>query len=299
MEVQGVDSDSRFQSPETHASSSSAVQSRGFKKRNADGRPATKKKRVVMSESESEGDYVEDAMDEDDDLLAFENKSLKQKEKGKGMKVVGSSKGAKITDDRRGVSTRTRNGSMETSSHGGTKRPRTTKSEDTTVDILGDSGSTPDRSVGGSPLQVKENSPAPPTKKRKLPPIKKNKKPGSIGPSTPSTMLKPAASASAPKPITGTNEGSRLPATARKPPATAGNTDFDLRNPSVYAGLFKAVRCPNNGCTRANSVVSLQAGGSTPRSGLNRREKDEERRRELNKMRDDARSKRALELVSS
>jgi len=38
-----------------------------------------------------------------------------------------------------------------------------------------------------------------------------------------------------------------------------------------------------------------KTGGNTPRSGLSRREKDEERRRELNKMRDEARAKRELE----
>jgi hypothetical protein len=41
----------------------------------------------------------------------------------------------------------------------------------------------------------------------------------------------------------------------------------------------------------------VQAGGSTPRSGLNRREKEEERRKELNKMRDEAKAKRAEEAV--
>jgi hypothetical protein len=40
-----------------------------------------------------------------------------------------------------------------------------------------------------------------------------------------------------------------------------------------------------------------QTGGATPRSGLNRREKDEERRKELNKLRDEARAKRSLEAV--
>lgn len=41
-----------------------------------------------------------------------------------------------------------------------------------------------------------------------------------------------------------------------------------------------------------------QPGGSTPNSGLNRREKEEERRRELNRMREEARAKRAEEAVS-
>lgn len=38
--------------------------------------------------------------------------------------------------------------------------------------------------------------------------------------------------------------------------------------------------------------------GSTPNAGLNRKEKEEERRRELNKMREEARAKRATEAVS-
>jgi hypothetical protein len=45
-------------------------------------------------------------------------------------------------------------------------------------------------------------------------------------------------------------------------------------------------------------LIFFQAGGSTPRSGLNRREKEEERRKELNKMRDEAKAKRAEEAVS-
>lgn len=43
----------------------------------------------------------------------------------------------------------------------------------------------------------------------------------------------------------------------------------------------------------------LQTGGSTPRSGLSRREKEEERRKELHKMRDEARAKRNEGLVST
>ena len=42
----------------------------------------------------------------------------------------------------------------------------------------------------------------------------------------------------------------------------------------------------------------MQPGGSTPNSGLNRKEKEEERKRELNKMREEARAKRAEEAVS-
>ena len=45
-------------------------------------------------------------------------------------------------------------------------------------------------------------------------------------------------------------------------------------------------------------VPRVQPGGSTPNSGLNRKEKEEERKRELNKMREEARAKRAEEAVS-
>lgn len=43
----------------------------------------------------------------------------------------------------------------------------------------------------------------------------------------------------------------------------------------------------------------LQPSGATPNSGLNRKEKEEERKKELHKMRDDARAKRAEEAVSN
>ncbi|EGN92437.1 hypothetical protein SERLA73DRAFT_147151 [Serpula lacrymans var. lacrymans S7.3] len=69
------------------------------------------------------------------------------------------------------------------------------------------------------------------------------------------------------------------PTVPRKPAALLGSADFDLRNASVYAELFNP-------------------GGAGPRSGLNRKEKEEERRKELNKMRDEARAKRAEETVS-
>lgn len=114
----------------------------------------------------------------------------------------------------------------------------------------------------------------PPPKKRKLPPIKKNK---TTTPSTPSTA-RPAAPAAKkeppapPPPATPSTDTS-----VRKVAATANHADFDLRDKSVYAQLFS------------------KPAGSTPNAGLNRKEKEEERRRELNKMREEARAKRATE----
>ncbi|KAH7914654.1 hypothetical protein BJ138DRAFT_1110329 [Hygrophoropsis aurantiaca] len=112
---------------------------------------------------------------------------------------------------------------------------------------------------------------APPKKVKKLPTIKKNKQ-GSTGTSTPLQ-----ASASRPPPENDLPKLAASSSNARKPAALMGATDFDLRDKSVYAELFKG------------------PGGSTPRSGLNRREKEEERRKELNKMRDEARARRAEE----
>jgi hypothetical protein len=117
--------------------------------------------------------------------------------------------------------------------------------------------------------------PPPEPKKRKLPTIRKNK------PSTSAATSAQSQSAAAPsKPPPSTDDVTKIgggPHPQRKAPGLMGATDFDLRDKSVYAALFKG------------------AGGSTPRSGLNRREKEEERRKELNKMRDEAKAKRAEE----
>ncbi|KAJ8584288.1 hypothetical protein M405DRAFT_866345 [Rhizopogon salebrosus TDB-379] len=125
------------------------------------------------------------------------------------------------------------------------------------------------------PSAVADHSTLPPAKKRKLPTIKKNKPAASGATSTPSQ------STTAPsKPPLASDDMTKIVAPSnqqRKPAALMGATDFDLRDKSVYAELFKG------------------AGGSTPRSGLNRREKEEERRKELNKMRDEAKAKRAEE----
>lgn len=111
--------------------------------------------------------------------------------------------------------------------------------------------------------------------------------------STAGTGSKPAAVGDAAMPI--------LPE-APKPAgraiaATVGNNDFDLRNASVYRELFKPVTISSH-VYGFFLIASIQAGGNTPRSGLSRREKEEERRRELNKMRDEAKAKRLAKAVS-
>ncbi|KAG1827290.1 uncharacterized protein BJ212DRAFT_1311338 [Suillus subaureus] len=116
--------------------------------------------------------------------------------------------------------------------------------------------------------------PLPELKKRKLPTIKKNKSSTSAATSAQSQT---AAAPSKPPPSTDDVTKIGAPHPQRKAAGLMGAADFDLRDKSVYAELFKG------------------AGGSTPRSGLNRREKEEERRKELNKMRDEAKAKRAEE----
>ncbi|KAG1782492.1 hypothetical protein EV702DRAFT_385715 [Suillus placidus] len=116
--------------------------------------------------------------------------------------------------------------------------------------------------------------PPPELKKRKLPTIKKNKSSASAAASAQSQS---AAALSKPPPSTDDVTKIGAPHPQRKAAGLMGAADFDLRDKSVYAELFKG------------------AGGSTPRSGLNRREKEEERRKELNKMRDEAKAKRAEE----
>ncbi|KAG6333875.1 hypothetical protein ID866_5218 [Astraeus odoratus] len=114
------------------------------------------------------------------------------------------------------------------------------------------------------------------TKKRKLPTIKKNKQPGTTG-TTPSGSNTSAHSK--PPPVTTPASDlvkPPLPTMQQRKSALSGAQDFDLRDEKTYDALFKG-------------------GGSASRSGLSRREKEEERRKELNRMRDEARAKRTEE----
>ncbi|RPD80298.1 hypothetical protein L226DRAFT_530467 [Lentinus tigrinus ALCF2SS1-7] len=115
-------------------------------------------------------------------------------------------------------------------------------------------------------------------KKRKLPPIKKNKPAGgtSTGSSTPAAS-KPNVAAAADKKETLTPALTSNQVGTRK--LAGASSDINLLDSSVYSELFR----------------SAQPGGGTPNSGLNRKQKEEERRKELNKMRDEARAKREAE----
>ncbi|RDB21365.1 hypothetical protein Hypma_011601 [Hypsizygus marmoreus] len=280
--------DTRFL-PHSDAQGPSSSKHRARKpkgKSTGDGPPPTKRKRVV-SEALSDEEYAHEeagALSADDEELILEAKrplkpagKMKAKGgKGKGISVEVDD----LTKEERHIRPgRHRRNSMEPSQAPRTKRSRAGKPlhvEDVAVDIIGDLDQTPEPSSVRSPSQAKDVSP-PPAKKRKLPTIKKNKGPTKAGVASGGASSKHAQGVA--KPLTPLlPEGTKPPIPAvRLTPAMLGNTDFDLRNESVYRELFKAT------------------GGSTPRSGLSRREKDEERRRELNKMRDEARAKRLAE----
>ncbi|KAH9945911.1 uncharacterized protein BXZ73DRAFT_95431 [Epithele typhae] len=133
----------------------------------------------------------------------------------------------------------------------------------------------PARREDSGPRSMPDPLSEPIPKKRKLPPIKKNKQPGSgsAGPSTPAShrTVPPA-----PTPVekreglapTTNQVGQRKPAGA--------STDLNLLDSSVYSELFR----------------SAQPGASASSSGTDRKQKEEARRKELNKMRDEARAKR-------
>ncbi|KAI5122967.1 hypothetical protein M0805_006846 [Coniferiporia weirii] len=135
-----------------------------------------------------------------------------------------------------------------------------------------------------SQSQSQEDQPPLP-KMRKLPTIKKNKSLIASGTPTsgPST---PSASTSASTKTAGNANTIFTPAGAlpihvslpRKPMTPVPKTtDVDLFSPDIYASLFKG-------------------GSSAPRAGINPRVKEEERRKELLKMRDEAKAVRIAEL---
>ncbi|OBZ69179.1 hypothetical protein A0H81_10813 [Grifola frondosa] len=126
------------------------------------------------------------------------------------------------------------------------------------------------------PEERDEPTPPPLAKKRKLPTIKKNK-PAIASSTIPSTLLSPVKTA-IPAPAGEKKDALGTPASLRKPPTSANNAEINLFDSNVYSELFRG-----------------KPGASTPNSGLNRKQKEEERRKELDRMRDEARAKRQEE----
>ncbi|KAJ6596893.1 hypothetical protein DFH09DRAFT_1133034 [Mycena vulgaris] len=281
----GSDEDADLESPEAAREPSHASGSRTKPK------PPTKKRStVVVSDPESEEfDPVDDESEadlpvDDDEYMSEPKNPVRRAGGGKGKAAQGA-KGKKKPEPKEIMAKDERKrppDASEPAAAPAAKRPRTKPSHkiggELVVDVVGDAPA-----ALSTPPTKDETTPVPP-KKTKLPPIKKNKMsttagvgsvPASTAVGTSTASIPPK---SAPLGPARAEEESKLPPPIVGPRKTTlpASVDVDLSNPMMYAQLFKS------------------GGGSTP-SGFTRREKDEERRKELNRMRDEARAKRTNE----
>ena len=260
-----------------------------------DSQPARKKARKLVIESDGENDdYLaeeavpEEKEDTDDEYHSSEEEKPKtSKGKTKASATRGTKRKAKAApaNSRPALERRTSVEPLPSK-----KRVKLTlKLDDSLVD--GDAASTPDTYDKPSPAPLKYDSPAPQVKKVKLPAIKKTKLPGGPTGSATPTSATPAP----PKPKLPLDIGVGSKADTRK--SQAATADLDLSNKSVYQELFKTVGVYLFELSKG--VVSCFQGsdGNTPRTGLNRRTKEEERRKELHKLKEEYLAKRATEEV--
>ncbi|KAF9052632.1 hypothetical protein BJ165DRAFT_1400075 [Panaeolus papilionaceus] len=244
-----------------------------------------KRAKVVLSDSEEDENAKESQEasvagggdDDDDDVYLSTEEKKPRVLKGKGKAAGGAGKPAK----RKAKLTETDGfaydeGKKGTATEGLARKKlkASGKSEDSTIDVVGESSATLEEppsapATSTSPATSKPESPAPAPKK-KLPTIKKNRIPPgtNTGTSTP-TSKKPAI---------------ELPGTGRPTheeirKTIINKTDIDLSDKSIYQAIF------------SKTVQS----DSSIRSGPNR----EERRKDLNKMREEARARREQEAVHS
>ncbi|KAJ7632618.1 hypothetical protein FB45DRAFT_509878 [Roridomyces roridus] len=237
-----------------------------------------KRSKMVESDPESEEfDPVDDdselepPMEEDDDD-EYMSEPKNPTKRGAGMKGKGGGKGKNKVETKEIMARDERKRPAESvdAAAPAAKRARTRPpgktADELIIDIVGDGSSAAD-----TPTPKDESAPTP--KKSKLPPIKKNKA-ATSGPSTGTGASNP------PKPAPPrTEEESKLPVIpVTRKQTIQSSVDVDLSNPAMYAQLFKP------------------GGGNTP-SG--RHPKEDERRKELNRMRDEARAKRSSEAAAA
>ncbi|PPQ93303.1 hypothetical protein CVT25_014432 [Psilocybe cyanescens] len=276
-----------------HSVMSATTSQKSRSKNTTENQPRRKKvRRLVVSESESDEDFkaaaedgddvvLEAESEDDDDYISFEDKPFKAtKGKGKGNsgRAGNGNKGikrkAKADPDDTPVENK---GSSMPAATSKKRLKLTPKLDDIDVDVVGGSVGTPEASVtiehsSPAPATAKHDSPAPVVlpKKMKLPTIKKVKLPGTPGLNTPTSATGPA------KKLPIEHTGAKGPTIEeRKKLNLRGQTDIDLSNSAVYKELF---------------LKQGSGDGITPR-----RAKEEERRKELNKMRDEFKAKRAAE----
>lgn len=269
--------DSRESSSSNHISPHNAtIQAKGAKKSKGSV-PVAKKKRTIVWSDDEEDEYKFDeytqpdsahsaSIDNGDELdtgLKRAGGSVKQKvaPKVKGSKretqstgskgVKGKTKDILMKDERKAAPPfGAGSAAQENAPTTGTKRPRP-------KELRNDASPSPEAGTDSAfnvdaestviegAETAKEATPPPLPKKRKLPTIKKNKPSVSAGPATPSQPSVPSKPSTTPAVGKTIDESNKLPPPAtgvRKPAATIGSADFDLRKPSVYAELFKTVR---------------------------------------------------------
>ncbi|KIM49120.1 hypothetical protein M413DRAFT_438279 [Hebeloma cylindrosporum] len=277
--------DAQLQASDHHSESSAPrAASRTKRKSDADGAPTRKKPRkVVVSEPESEEDYLDTAPDhviarddgDDDDYISPDEKTSKSligKTKGHSNKSSAVAQGKKRKAPGRPIE---HHGPV--SSAAPKKKQKLAKLDDPYLDVVGEEPiSDISPSVGTiSPAVPKPDSPAPtlPPKKAKLPTIKKTKLIGSSsGLNTPTSAIVPVK-----KPLDLVINAKLSHDGVRK--TLMGKTDIDLSNKSIYQEIF---------------LKTGSGGGGTPG-----RTKEEERRKELNRMRDEAKARRTAEAEHS
>ncbi|KAG6909715.1 hypothetical protein DXG01_015917 [Tephrocybe rancida] len=261
------------QSPLSQPSSSRPKRPKG--KKSTDG-PHSKRKRIEQDTISDEEYHVAPASEDDEHLILHTKRQSKPTAKAKANKGKGKSFSVGARDERRPGRPQPNATETKASLPTGTKRPRatskaTSKAEDDPVDIVGDVDVRPNTRSPSPP--PKEPAPPPP-KRRKYPTINKNKGATASEPASKAGHAAGLKSATPqlsdlPKP---TLVGSRVP------PTMVGSSDFDLRDANVYKDLF------------------LKPGGN---AGLALQKKNEERQKEINKMRDEARAKRMSEMATS
>ncbi|KJA27216.1 hypothetical protein HYPSUDRAFT_35816 [Hypholoma sublateritium FD-334 SS-4] len=244
--------------------------------------PARKTKRkVVVSDSEdAEDDYMDTVLDvvaeadEDEDYYSLDEKPVKPSKgetKSSTTKVAGrgTKRKARVEPSDSGHASTEKKGSATSKK----KAKLPPKVEEPVIDVVGDSA--PESSINvdrSSPLTpIQDSPPVNIPKKQKLPTIKKNKLAVSSGVNT------PQANPSGTKPPLELGLNNKLNhGEIRK--TLINQTDIDLSNKSIYQEIF----------------LKMTGDGATPR-----RTKEEERRKELNRLRDEAKAKRTEEAQHS
>ncbi|KAL5529023.1 hypothetical protein ACEPAG_4997 [Sanghuangporus baumii] len=257
------------------------------------------KKKVTAIYSDEDDDYVDAGRkqeDKDDEDFVVEDSPPVRKSatgrkgakgRGKGAKEKGGGFGEiMIKDERKLPASAGAPSGTAGDAKAGTKRRRETVSEaNAPPDTQPGPTGVPAQSSSTAPAQASQpkdgaSSVLPPFKIRKLPPIKKNKNLAGVTSTTPSSGVStPSVSAPAPAASINTTNPSDLPlhtSLPRKPPAPK-TSDVDLTSPDIYNSLFKT-------------------GAPTARAGSDSRVKELARRRELMKMRDEARAVRMANL---